>query len=84
MQELPLEPLGGDGLLTVGPDSVVHSWSGFEPFALSRDKELVLEVAERGGGRVLELVIKHQELLKAKNYVREAGENTDPSGASAL
>ena len=84
MQELPLEPLGGDGPVALPSDSVVHSWSGFIPFALSPDKELVLEVAESGGGRVLELVIKHQELLKAKNYVREAREISEPTGDRPL
>lgn len=84
MQELPLEPLGGGGPVAVPPDSVVHSWSGFIPFALSPDKELVLEVAENGGGRVLELVIKHQELLKAKNYVREAREIPERAGDRPL
>lgn len=84
MQELSLEPSGGDVPLAVAPDTVIHSWSGFTPFALSRDKEMVLEVAERGGGRVLELVIKHQELLKANNYVREAREIPGSAGDRPL
>lgn len=84
MQELPVEPLGGASPCAVAADSVVHSWTGFEPFALAREKELVLEVAEKGGGRVLELVIKHQELLNAKTYVRETGAATQASGTRAL
>jgi hypothetical protein len=84
MQELPLEPLPTGGPVSVASDSVVHSWAGFAPFALARDKELVLEVAEKGGGRVLELVIKHQELLKAKNYVRETRDISDPAGDHTL
>jgi Conjugative transposon, TraM/Domain of unknown function (DUF4138) len=84
MQELPLEPLGGSVPEDVAADSVVHSWSAFAPFALARDKELVLEVAEKGGGRVLELVVKHQELLKAKNYVRETGDCKEAAGDRAL
>jgi Conjugative transposon, TraM/Domain of unknown function (DUF4138) len=84
MQELPLEPLGGAVPESVASDAAVHSWSGFVPFALSSDKELVLEVAEKGGGRVLELVIKPKELLKANNYVREAREITEPASDRAL
>lgn len=84
MQEVPLEPMGAGEPASVAADSVVHSWAGFYPFALARDKELVLEVAEKGGGRVLELVIKHQELLKAKKYVGETGETTKATGDRAL
>ena len=84
MQEVSLEPSVSGGPVCVPSDSLVHSWAGFAPFALARDKELVLEVAEKGSGRVLELVIKHQELLKAKNYVRKAGESTEAAGDRAL
>lgn len=84
MQELPLEPSGGGGPEDVAADSMVHSWTAFAPFALARDKELVLEVAEKGGGRVLELVIKHQELLKAKNYVGETGNGEEKEGGRSL
>jgi len=84
MQEVPLEPLGGSEPEDVAADSVVHSWTAFAPFSLAEDKELVLEVAEKGGGRVLELVIKHQELLKAKNYVGETGEVTEAAGDRPL
>lgn len=66
MQELPLEPVSEAELVAVGLDTVCHSWVGFPPFALARDKELVLEVGEKGGGRVLELVIRHKEILNAK------------------
>lgn len=84
IQELPLEPLSGGTPEGIAADSVVHSWTAFNPFALARDKELVLEVAEKGSGRVLELVIKHQELLKAKNYVGETGEATEAAGDRPL
>jgi len=84
MQELPVEPLTGVSPLAVAADSVAHSWTGFEPFAVARDKELVLEVAEKGGGRVLELVIKHQELLNAKTYVGKTRDETEPAGAGPL
>jgi len=58
-QELVVEPLCTE-------DSAGHQWVGFRPFALAKDKELVLEAGERNGGRTLTLVIHHQELLKAK------------------
>lgn len=83
MQEVALEALGS-APGAVAADSVAHSWAGFEPFALARDKELVLEVAEKGGGRLLELVIKHQELLKAKIYVGQTGKTTESTGTRAI
>jgi len=55
MQEVPLEPLYASA-----------NWVGFTPFALAKDKELVLEVGEKGGGRTLTLVINHRLILKAK------------------
>jgi hypothetical protein len=66
VQDLQLEPVKEAGLAAVGRDSVGHSWAGFRPFALAKDKELVLEVGEKGGGRVLELVIGHKAILRAK------------------
>jgi hypothetical protein len=74
VQELPMEAVNEVELPAVGQDSVCHSWVGFKPFALAKDKELVLEVDEKGGGRVLQLVIDHRELLHAKRY----GKETEP------
>jgi hypothetical protein len=65
-QELPLEPVYRPALVAVGGDSTTDQWVGFRPFALAKDKELVLEVGERNGGRTLELVIGHQQILHAK------------------
>jgi hypothetical protein len=71
MQELPLEPLSKPELPTVAGDAAQFSWAGFTPFTIAKDKELVLEAAEKGGGRVLELVINYKQLLNAKNYDTE-------------
>jgi hypothetical protein len=84
MQELPLEPLGNPELPTVGGDSAQSSWAGFTPFTIAKDKELVLETGEKGGGRVLELVIKYKQLLKAQNYGKENSKVTHPSGSPGL
>lgn len=84
MQEVALEPLGGHTPAAVGGDSTVRGWVGFRPFALAADKELVLEVGEKGGARELELVIKHQQLLNAKAYVGEKRENTATPDLGAL
>jgi len=71
MQEWQLTPLAAPDVGDLGGDSVRYGWFGFRPFILAKDKELVVEVGEKGGGRVLQLVIDHRELLKAKNYGRE-------------
>ena len=84
MQELSLEPVSVPEMVVVRGDSVVHSWTGFVPFARAKDKELVLEVGEKGGGRSLELVIGHKQIIKAKSYGREKGEGAASSGDRAL
>jgi TraM protein/uncharacterized protein DUF4138 len=71
MQEITLEPVTTGALVSVGADSVVSIWAGFTPFALAKDKELVLGVGEKAGGRTLELVIGYKSIMKAKEYVRE-------------
>jgi len=76
-QELVLEPVYKPALVAIAGDSVVGQWTAFRPFALAKDKELVLEVGERNGGRTLELVIHHQELLKAKKYETESSRHQD-------
>jgi Conjugative transposon, TraM/Domain of unknown function (DUF4138) len=65
-QELALEPVSASELLGIPGDSTLNQWTGFPSFALGKDKELVLEVGEKNGGRVVELVITHAALLKAK------------------
>jgi hypothetical protein len=65
-QELPIEPVSKPGLEVVGGGSTIERWTGFQPFALSKEKELVLEIGERGGGRVLTLVIHPKQILSAK------------------
>ena len=64
-QELPVEPVYSPEPATVVGDSTVNQWTGFRPFALAKDKELVLEVGEKNGGRTLELVIDHKQILHA-------------------
>lgn len=58
-QELLVEPV-------YSRDSAGNQWVGFRPFALAKDKELVLEVGEKNGARTLSLVIDHKRILKAK------------------
>ena len=67
-QELPLQPLYTPPLATIDGDSTVNQWTGFRPFALAKDKELVLEIGEKNGGRTLTLVIDHKRLLKTQPY----------------
>jgi Conjugative transposon, TraM/Domain of unknown function (DUF4138) len=84
MQELPLEPFSGTAPPTVISDSSQFTWTGFNPFTIAKDKELVLEAGEKGGGRMLELVIKHKQLLNARNYGKETRKDTDTTGDRAL
>jgi hypothetical protein len=76
IQDLALSPVYAPFLTTVAGDSMGESWTGFRPFALGKDKELVVEMGERGGGRVLTLVITHSEILHAKHYEKESGGHT--------
>ena len=66
VQDLPVSPVYAPPLVAVAGDSTVESWTGFRPFALGKDKELVLEIGEKGGGRALRMVIGHKEILNAK------------------
>lgn len=67
MQEVPLEPLVSPGLVTVGGNSAVHCWTGFRPFAIGKDKELVVEIGEKDGGRTLVMAMDHRMILRAKS-----------------
>ena len=66
MQDLPLEPVYMAPLVTIAGDSTFRGWTGFTPFAIGKDKELVLEIGEKGGGRVLALRLDDRQLLRAK------------------
>jgi hypothetical protein len=66
VQDLPVSPAYAPPLATVAGDSAFETWIGFTPFALGKDKELVLEIGEKGGGRELRMVIGHKDLLNAK------------------
>ena len=70
LQEQALEPRYSPDLPVVGADSVASCFTGFRPFALPRDKQLVLEIGEKGGGRTLVLEISHKDILKAVNYAK--------------
>jgi hypothetical protein len=70
-QELPLEPLSAPPTAKIEGDSMAYTWTGFEPFALAKDKELVLEVGEQGGGRVLSLRLNYKAILNIKRESHE-------------
>lgn len=84
LQELALTPIRASALPCVAGDSVYHSWAGFPAFAMAKEKELVLEVGEQGGGRVLKLTISSHELLKAKTYAKESGGAEDGAADDPL
>lgn len=67
-QEWLLQPVYMPPLTPIDGDSTANQWTGFRPFALAKDKELVLEIGEKNGGRTLTLVIDHKKLLKAQPY----------------
>ena len=66
VQELPLTPLYQPEQAPITGDSTQSSWTGFRPFTLAKDKELVIEVGEKNGGRVLQLVLRDKQWLKIK------------------
>jgi len=67
VQERGLEPCVPVSLPVVRGDSVEHRFAGVWPFALAKDKQLVLEMGEEGGGRTLVLIISPKTILKAKS-----------------
>ncbi len=67
-QELTIQPISAPTSSPVSGDSSIDQWTGFRPFAIEKDKELVLEIGEKNGGRTLTLVIDHKRLLKAQPY----------------
>jgi len=64
VQEIALKPTCQPELRPLEGDSSRFSWTGFFPFTLSKDKQLVLEIGEKGGGRTLTLEINHKQILK--------------------
>lgn len=74
-QEIPAEPLWSSSLKVISGDSSARSWAGFRPFALANDKELIIEVGEKNGGRTLSLTIGHKEILKAKRSAQWRNES---------
>lgn len=68
LQEQTLEPLVTSLPSSIGNDTVQHTFTGFRPFALPKDKQLVLEIGEKGGARVLTLIIHPNQILKARSY----------------
>ena len=66
VQEQTVEPLAAGDLAPAGAGATLYSWVGFPPFALSKEKVLVLLVGERSGDRVLTLKIRNHHLLNAK------------------
>lgn len=75
-QDLVLDPLVAPGLKPVPGDSTMGQWVAFRVFAPARDKELVLQVGEKDGGRSLELVIPSKVLLNAKTVQHEKDQET--------
>lgn len=70
-QELAIKPLYASPVEAVGGDSSRVFVTGFRPFALPKDKELVLLLAEMNGARELVMTIGEKELLKVRTYGQE-------------
>ncbi len=65
-QELTIQPVVIPPLGIVAGVARIDQWAGFRPFAPRKDKELVLEVGEKDGGRVLTLAIHPKQIVNAK------------------
>jgi hypothetical protein len=70
VQETGMEPLCMTIPKGIDGDSIYKSWTAFPPFALTKGKQLVLEAGEKGGGRMLVLVIEPKQILKAQIYAK--------------
>jgi len=70
-QELAIKPMYVSPVEVVEGDSSRVLVTGFRPFALPKDKELVLLLAEGNGARELVMAIGEKELLKVRRYGQE-------------
>lgn len=70
IQEITLTPLNAElsagQFQTIPGDSTRAILVDFQPFALANDKELILQIGERYGGRLLVLAIDPNEIINAK------------------
>ncbi|MBS1605456.1 MAG: conjugative transposon protein TraM [Bacteroidetes bacterium] len=65
-QDLPLVPLYTTGQSPLAADSTRSVWTAFHPFALSKGKQLVVEIGKKNGGRTLVLEIDPKHILNAQ------------------
>lgn len=66
IQENELQPLYSDTGSIIAGQSSGEALLAFPPFTISRTKELIIQVAEKGGGRSLLLPVKYKSILKAR------------------
>ncbi len=66
IQEIMLQPVYENPLQSVPGNSWLLFAIGFHPLTLAKDKQLLMQLGETGGGRNLSLIIRHNDLLKAK------------------
>jgi hypothetical protein len=71
VQDVVIRPMYVSPMEALPGDSSRVMLVGFRPFALPRDKKLVLELAEDNGARELVMDIGEKELLKAKRDGQE-------------
>ena len=71
MQEIPLTPISSPEQSSIAGDSTQPTWIGFHPFALTKEKEMVIQIGEKNGGRVLTLAIDHKQILKAQKIHKD-------------
>jgi len=65
VQDWPLTPVCSSEHLAIPPDSTLEIFIGFRPFAISKGKELIVEIGEKNSGRTLSLEINHNQILNA-------------------
>ncbi|MHA4811773.1 conjugative transposon protein TraM [Flavitalea flava] len=67
IQEITLKSVDGkDSSQSVPSDSIQTILTGFQPFVLAEEKELILQVNEQHGGRQLVLTIHPKKIINAK------------------
>jgi conjugative transposon TraN protein len=70
VQERELVPLRASDLVVIGAGEFPEVALPFTPFTLSAGQELVMELTERGGGRMVVMRVPGRMILRAENLFR--------------
>lgn len=66
VQQTELQPLYLESTQGVNRKQVTEMVAGFMPFTIPKTQQLIVQVAEQNGGRLLTLRVRHSAILKAR------------------